>query len=344
MAALLKSHLGVVCPACDFLNVVGAARCMSCSATTDGPSLPAPMPRTDKHQAHVPEPVPPAAVPPGLKRATTLPPIAAVPAPEPEADPTPPPPGPSAPTPAPAQAMKSLVGSPPRPTFQSSSLPAAVPVAEGPRFGLAVLAGPARGQRFRLGAKGAQVGRSKGVILFPDDPFVSPLHGTFSLREGKLFVRDDDSTSGIYVSIAGQETIPADSFFATGLRLFHYVGALEPAPPFVPGRLQIYGAPVPTNQVHYALEEILLGGRPGRAMITGGPILTIGQSKCDLSFPNDDGMAARHCELSPMPTGAMIRDLSGGLGTYVRITGERPVKAGDRLRIGQQTLQIELLS
>ncbi len=300
------------------------------------------MPRTDKHQAHVPEPLAPASVPPGLKRANTAPPMAAVP----DSDPTPPP-GPelSTPTPAPTGAMKSLAGAPPRPTFQSSNQPAqAAPVQEGPKFGLSVLAGPARGQRFRLGAKGAQVGRNRGVILFPDDPFVSPLHGSFSIKEGKLFVRDEESTSGIYVSINGQETIPADSFFATGLRLFHYVGALEPAPPFVPGRLQIYGAPVPTNQVHYAVEEILLGGRPGRAVITGGPILTIGQSKCDLSFPADDGMATRHCELSPMPTGAMIRDLSGGLGTYIRVTNERQIKAGDRMRIGQQTLQVELLS
>lgn len=343
MAALLKTHLGVVCPACDFLNVVGAAKCMSCGAATEGPSLAAPMPRMDKHQAHVPEPVAPATIPPGLKRANTAPPMEAV------SDPTPPPPTPRepeplGPPPAASGAMKSLAGAPPRPTFQSSSQPTPAPVQEGPKYGLSVLAGPARGQRFRLGAKGAQVGRNRGVILFPDDPFVSPLHGTFSVKEGKLFVRDEESTSGIYVSINGQETIPADSFFATGLRLFHYVGALEPAPPFVPGRLQIYGAPVPTNQVHYSVEEILLGGRPGRAVITGGPILTIGQSKCDLSFPSDDGMATRHCELSPMPTGAMIRDLSGGLGTYIRVTGERSLKAGDRMRIGQQTLQVELLS
>ncbi len=339
MVALLKTHLGVVCPACDFLNVVHAVKCMSCGAATDGPTT-TPMPRTDKHLAHVPDPVAPAAVPPGLKRANTAPPMEAIP----DAEVTPPPP--PEPQPAAATQMKSLAGAPPRPTFQSSSQPAAPAVVQdtGPKFGLSVLAGPARGQRFRLGVKGAQVGRNRGVILFPDDPFVSPLHGTFTIKENKLFVRDEESTSGIYVSINGQETIPADSFFATGLRLFHYVGALEPAPPFVPGRLQIYGAPVPTNQVHYAVEEILLGGRPGRAMITGGPILTIGQTKCDLSFPADDGMAARHCELSPMPTGAMIRDLSGGLGTYIRVTNERPLKAGDRLRIGQQTLQVELLS
>ncbi len=335
MAALLKSQLGVVCPACDFLNVVAAAKCMSCGATTDAPSLPAPMPKTDKHQAHVPEAIAPAVVPPGLKRANTVPAVEAV------AKPTLALPDPE---PAPTNAMKSLAGAPPRPSFQPTSPPSQPAVQEGPKFGLSVLAGPARGQRFRLGAKGAQVGRSRGVILFPDDPFVSPLHGTFTQREGKLFVRDEESTSGTYVSINAQETISANSYFVTGLRLFHYIGALESAPPFAPGRLQIYGAPLPTNQVHYCVEEILLGGRPGRAMITAGPVFTIGQSKCDLSFPSDDGLASRHCELSPNQTGAMIRDLSGGLGTYVRLTGERPLKAGDRLRVGQQTLQVELLS
>ncbi len=330
MPALLRQHLGVVCPSCDFLNVVGASKCMACGSSTDQSAVSA---RTDKHQAHVPEPVAPAAVPPGLRRATA-PSMAAVPAPEPEEPPTPPP--------APAARGPVSGVSPARPTFASSTTPP--PQAAGPKFGLSVLAGPARGQRFRLGNNGAQVGRSKGVILFPDDPFVSPLHATLMIKDGKLQIRDEDSTSGVYVSINGQETIPGDSFFATGLRLFHYMGALEPAPPFVPGRLQIYGAPVPPNQVHYSVEEILLGGRPGRALITAGPILTVGQSKCDLSFPNDDGMAPRHCELSPMPTGAMIRDLSGGLGTYIRIAGERALKPGDRLRIGQQTVQVELLS
>jgi pSer/pThr/pTyr-binding forkhead associated (FHA) protein len=205
-----------------------------------------------------------------------------------------------------------------------------------------VIAGPARGQKFRVGGT-AQIGRAKGVVLFPDDPFVSPLHATVVVKDGKVSIRDDGSTSGVYVSIQSQETIAPNSYFATGIRLFRYMGALEQSPPHSPGRSIAYGAPVPPNQVHYQLEEILLGDRPGKAVITAGPTLTIGQSKCDLSYAGDDGLAPRHCELSPMPTGAMIRDLSGGLGTYVRVKGERPLKAGDRVRIGQQTLQLEAL-
>jgi hypothetical protein len=36
MTAFLSKALQVVCPNCDFLNVVGAVRCMSCGAATDG--------------------------------------------------------------------------------------------------------------------------------------------------------------------------------------------------------------------------------------------------------------------------------------------------------------------
>ena len=367
MAALLTKTLGVVCPSCDFLNVIGAVRCMACGSATDAVAQSAPVvsgassiqsaafqstPSSVAAAAAAASAPSPGVAPPNLRR--TSPTV-----------PTPPPPAAAASAPTASSPSPEPLGQPPapsdvfkgpaRPTFQSSQA-AAAPVASSPgtaavaagasapKFGLTVLAGPARGQRFRLGANGAQVGRSKGVILFPDDPFVSPLHAMLLSRDGKLFVRDESSTSGVYVSIAGQETIPAGGSFCTGLRLFRYVGAIEPTPPWNRVDVQVYGAPLPNGQVHYAIEEVLLGDRPGRCIATPGPVLTIGQGKCDFAFTNDEGLAPRHCEVAPMPMGAMVRDLSGGLGTYVRISGERALKAGDRLRIGQQTLQIEALS
>lgn len=234
-------------------------------------------------------------------------------------------------------------GPPQRPTFASSTGTPAQQQPAGPRFGLTVMAGPARGQRFKLSAAGAQIGRAKGAILFPDDPFISPLHASLLVRDGKLFVRDEDSTSGVFVSVSGTETLAPGATFCTGLRLFRYVGAIEPNPPWNKRDVVVYGAPLPNNQTHYAVEEILLGDRPGRCLISPGPVLTIGQGRCDFAYPNDEGLAPRHCELAPLPNGAMIRDLSGGLGTFVRAKDERPLKPGDRVRIGQQTLQVEAL-
>jgi pSer/pThr/pTyr-binding forkhead associated (FHA) protein len=206
------------------------------------------------------------------------------------------------------------------------------------KFALVVISGSSTGQRFRLSVQGCQVGRSRGAMLFPDDPFISPLHAAFSIREGRLHVRDEGSASGVLVTVH-QELLPPGTLFAAGNHLFRYAGSLEPVPP-VSGRPVVYGAPLP--QALYLVEEVLVGGRAGRAVVTHGPLLTIGQSLCDLSFPNEEGMASRHCELTPTPAGATLRDLSGGLGTYVHLAGgERALNPGDRVRIGDQILQVE---
>lgn len=338
MAALLTKSLHVICPSCDFLNVVAAVRCMACGSSTDGISPPTSSPswptaaRTEVApklevkpdfslaaeggEATIPGAPMPQHEPPGLKRNASS-----------------------------GSVPVARGGPPARPTFQSSAPTQPNPQLQtGPKFGLTVLAGPARGQRFKLAATGAQVGRSKGVILFPDDPFISPLHATLQVRDGKLYVRDESSTSGVYVSINNTETIPVGGTFCTGLRLFRYVGSIDPPQPWNRADVLVYGSTVPNGQVHYAVEEVLLGDRGGRCLLSPGPVLTVGQGRCDFSYPNDEGLAPRHCEISPLHDGAVLRDLSGGLGTFVRVTGERPIKSGDRLRIGQQTLQVEALS
>ena len=205
------------------------------------------------------------------------------------------------------------------------------------------MSGPSRGQKYKLGPKGAQIGQSKGLILFPDDPFISPLHASLTVKDGTLTIKDENSSSGVFVSISGQETVPGNSVFCAGLRVFRYVGPVEPSAPWNRSDVLVYGAPLPNNVVHYVLEEVLLGDRAGRSLMSPNNVITVGQNKCDMSYPGDEGLANKHCEIAPMPNGAMIRDLSGGLGTFVRAEGERTLKVGDRIRMGQQTLQVEQL-
>lgn len=240
-------------------------------------------------------------------------------------------------TPAPARA-------PAAPAPATARLPAARPPPAASRFGLSVIAGTSRGQRFKLPVGACNVGRSRGAILFSDDIFLSPLHATFLVRDSALYLKDESSASGVFVTINGAEIIPPMAFFSAGQRLFRFNGRLEPQPP-LPGRPVSYGAPLPTGHAVYGVEEILVGGRGGRAVVTAAPLLTIGQSRCDLSYPQEEGLAARHCELSLSPQGAQLRDLSGGLGTYVRLPpmAERPLRPGDRVRLGQHVLQVELL-
>ncbi|HEX4622329.1 MAG TPA: FHA domain-containing protein [Myxococcaceae bacterium] len=351
MSALLLTSLGVVCPACDHYNPPGSQRCIGCGvALGDGPApkgatsspLPKAVPPAGLPQRTPPAAAPPPAeaLPPGMRPTRTGPPV---PGPTPVA-PTPlsltPHPPIAAPPPRPAPAQEPI---PANELVRRPATPAAAAAAQQARFGINILAGYARGQRFRLAGAGCLIGRNKGAILFPEDVTVSSHHATLLVRDGRLFVRDEGSLSGVFVTIGVQETLFPSGFFGVGQRMFRYLGALAPAVALAPGAPTIYGAPAPTSQILYGVEEVLIGGRPGRTVVSAGPLLTVGQQHCDFAFPNEEGVAARHCELIPSPASASLRDLSGGLGTFVRIGAglERPLSAGDRFRVGAQVLQVE---
>lgn len=189
------------------------------------------------------------------------------------------------------------------------------------------------------------IGRARGAILFPDDPHLSAHHGTLLLKDDQLFLRDERSVSGIFVAVA-QETLSTGSFFAAGNRLFRFQGAVPPADKSLLGSPTAYGAPVTDGQTLYALEEIFVGGRAGRSIVSPGPVMTIGREHGELTYPGDESLALRHCELVPLGRQAVLRDVSGGLGTWVRIAPgvERALAPGDRFRVGLQILQVSTIA
>lgn len=376
MSAFLLAQLGVVCPSCERLNAPGAEGCEGCgsplveaaptaarkSPLGDGPvattapyatpkALPAQPPAATARAAGAASSIhPESSVPPGVR--TSRPAAAPAPAPAPKVTVEPRPPAaastprPQAHPAAPATPAASAPPSGAEQPIPASELvkraPAAPAKSAGPTYTVTAVAGSAKGQRYRLPVAGVGVGRSKGALLFPDDHFVSPHHATLTVRNGQVFIRDDASVSGVYLSLSGQTTLGPGSLFCAGQRLFRFVGAVE-SPPAAPGRPIVHGAPVPAGQPLYAVEEVLQGSRSGRTVVSPGPLMTIGQSGCDLSFPGDQSLAARHCELEP--AASTLKDLSGGLGTYVRLPAkvDRQIKPGDRVRIGQQVLQIDAL-
>lgn len=371
----LFAQLALVCPSCDHYNAPGAQTCSSCGSVLDAPVKSAQLPPPKPQQpalGDAPVPItasyskPQAGAPP---RTNTNPQAGAVA--KPTASPAPPPIKPPSapaqpsanppnlkpaaarpPTPAPISQPRPITTPGPAPIPATDLLkkpkaaaPAPAASTNAAKFALVVVAGPAQGQRFRLAGAGFVLGRSRGAILFPDDPFISAHHATFSVRDGRLYVRDENSASGVYVTIHGQELVPPQGFFVAANRCFRFTGGIQPTPP-APGRPIIYGAPVPTSQALFGVEEVLVGGRPGKAVVTAAPLLTIGSSKCDMTFANEEGLAPRHCELSPQLPQAMLRDLSGGLGTFVRLQPavDRPLTPGDRLRVGEQIIEVEALA
>lgn len=224
----------------------------------------------------------------------------------------------------------------PAPMVKSPTAPNA---AATPRFKLVAVRGSiGAGSQFKLSGQSIPAGRSKGLLLFPNDTFVAPLHCTFFNRDGKLFVRDEGSPSGTFVSV-GKELLPPNTFFAVGDTLMRYLGPL-PSP--VPANVLHYGAPLPPTPL-YLVEEILEGLRPGRCLARTGPTMAVGQAGCEFLVTNDPAVAPRHCELTFNPQGATLRDLGSPGGTFVRLApgGDRELKVGDQVRLGNELLKVE---
>jgi len=307
MSTALFSRLAIVCPGCDQLNPAGAHQCTACGADLFGPAE--------------------AAAPPAQAAAT-----------QPISQATPIPPGGARRRPIPVlEHHESSLAQGQTPIPLKNKIRTA-----GTPFVLTVLSGPKKGERFRL-APHTVIGRTRGTLLVPEDPFVSPQHATLWVRDGRLHVRDEASASGVFVSVATQELIVPGGYFCAGNRLFRYLGALPPAA-ISPAGTIVYGAPLPPGGTCYAVEERLFGGRSGAAFVTAQPLISIGRQECDISFGDDKTLAPRHCELSPIADGAVLRDLSEGLGTLVRLQAgvERPVKIGEQIRVGQAVMRFEV--
>lgn len=327
MPGPLLSSLGIVCPACDHLNPARSPRCQACGV---GFGAGAPAAETSPSGSAARPPAPPVVQNVSAALARPKPPVL-----------------------SPHGSSAGAHASPgPRTSESYASFAAPAPATEAPPkhapaprsdFVLTVVSGSARGERYPIPISGSWIGRQRGNILFPEDVFISGHHAAITVHQGRLRIRDEGTASGVFVSIEGKEAIAHGALFSIGRRLLRFLGHLQPAVAATAGGPPVYGAPLPNGLPPYGVEELLVGGRTGRAVISARPSLTIGQINCDFSFPHDDSLALAHCQLSPGSEGAVLTDLSNGMGTFMRIPpgADRPLKPGDRIRLGQQILQVE---
>jgi pSer/pThr/pTyr-binding forkhead associated (FHA) protein len=76
------------------------------------------------------------------------------------------------------------------------------------------------GNCFPIPPEGAYVGRERGDILFPEDGYVSGLHGRIYPEGGKVYLLDVGSSNGTFVRIQGSTAIPSGTLLLLGQQLF----------------------------------------------------------------------------------------------------------------------------
>lgn len=76
------------------------------------------------------------------------------------------------------------------------------------------------GSAFPLFGDSVTLGRERGDILFPEDGYVSGQHARVSLRDGRFFLEDLNSSNGTFVRIRGERAVGAGAAILMGQQLF----------------------------------------------------------------------------------------------------------------------------
>lgn len=199
------------------------------------------------------------------------------------------------------------------------------------------------GVSFTLAGNEHLVGRSDAaMILFEEDRFLSPVHANFYYRFGTLMVRDEGSVNGVYIRIKGTVALQLGDRFLVGEQMLEVQETLESTVPEpIDDGTYFFGSP--RRPAYYRVVQILRGGAVGFAFRADTPVTTVGREGNDIDFPDDPFISGRHARLSWKNKQLSLTDLDSKNGTFLRISGEYPLKHGDYVFMGQQLLRVEIV-
>lgn len=215
--------------------------------------------------------------------------------------------------------------------------------ASGPKLSLLDEAGQTT-QSFTLGAGEGIVGRNDGEIRFPDDVFMSPVHAQFTPRDGQLFVRDLGSRNGTWVFIDGPQKLADGDHLLVGSQILRFKRLGYPGPhPAESDATRRLGSLLPHADVA-VLQQLRADQSVRDALhLSPGRNVLLGRDKGDWVFGYDQTMSGQHAEIRSEDMDFVVVDAGSRNGVAVSVRGERAVKAGQRVLLGDQILRVESL-
>lgn len=197
------------------------------------------------------------------------------------------------------------------------------------------------GVSFTLAGEDHLAGRVDCPILFAEDPFLSPVHANFFYRDGRLVVRDEGSTNGVFVRVTGSVEIALGAKFLVGEQML----AAELVPDIPDEAIEdgTYFFASPRRGASLRVVQTLRGGDTGLAFCSATGAVRIGREGNDVDFPDDPFISGQHAQVSFERGKLLLTDLASKNGTFVRVAGERTLDHGDYVFMGQQLLRVEIV-
>ncbi len=188
------------------------------------------------------------------------------------------------------------------------------------------------------------IGRADGELRFGDDVYMSPVHAQLSFRDGQLFLRDLGSRNGTWLYATEPYKLQDGDTILVGSQIirFRRLGYPGPNPPEADATRRL-GSAVPSADVAVLQQLRADGSARDSCHLSPARSVVIGRSEGDWTFPYDQTMSGRHAEIRSEDLEFIVLDLGSRNGIAVAVRGERPVKAGQRILLGDQTLRVESL-
>lgn len=187
----------------------------------------------------------------------------------------------------------------------------------------------------------AVVGRGDADIRF-DDVYQSPMHARFELRDGELWVRDLGSRNGTWTYIDQSTRLADCDIIMVGSQLirFRRLGYPGPHPPEADSTRRM-GSLVPSADVA-VLEQLRADGSVRDSFhLSPARTVVLGRESGDWVFPYDQTMSGRHAEVRSQDAEFFAHDAGSRNGVALAVRGERALKKGQRILIGDKVLRVE---
>ncbi|HWE27208.1 MAG TPA: FHA domain-containing protein [Polyangia bacterium] len=179
------------------------------------------------------------------------------------------------------------------------------------------------------------IGRGLGS-LFDADGYLSPRHAEIVLNAAGVVVRDTGSLNGVFVKLSEPEELFDGDVFRIGQELLRFDEIAPPVP--LDDGTDVMGSPNPGYWGRLAL--IVGRDQDGSAFPLFGDSVTLGRERGDILFPEDGYVSGQHARVSLRDGRFFLEDLNSSNGTFIRVRGERVVKPGSAILIGQQLFRI----
>jgi len=202
------------------------------------------------------------------------------------------------------------------------------------------------GESFPISDEQMTIGRTHGDLLFPEDPFLSPMHVRVQRTPKGMALFDAGSTNGVYLRIRGSAPVyPGDSFMIGHqlLRLENIDTQVQERPPAIDGT-RVFGTPL--QPAWGCVRQVGRGGIVGDKYYLRGSQVVFGREGGDVLFPTDPFVSREHArlrlELRGQTMAVFLEDLESANGSYIRIRGSSEMSSLDTFRIGDQILRLRL--